>query len=172
MTAVANPTRIEFAVRGTPEARPRPRVRAVKGKGGRWVGQMYQPKGPGKKDDSHARAWRRAHEWAQAVRGACIGKMPPEPWTGPVRLEVDIFFPRPQYMLKQKYPDTQIRHTAKPDRDNLDKAVMDALVEARLFADDAQVCDGAVRKWYSSRGCDPGVIIVAERILEEGALFQ
>lgn len=49
----------------------------------------------------------------------------------------------------------------KPDRDNLDKAVMDALVRSGLLADDAQITDGRIRKrWATDRpGGQPGATI-------------
>lgn len=43
-------------------------------------------------------------------------------------------------------------HESKPDRDNLDKVVLDALTEAGLFADDCQACCG----WIERRWCQPG----------------
>ena len=41
------------------------------------------------------------------------------------------------------------RPTGKPDRDNLDKAVCDAITAARVWHDDSQVTDGRIRKRYN-----------------------
>lgn len=45
-------------------------------------------------------------------------------------------------------------HTHKPDRDNLDKLILDCLKEAKLFSDDCIVADGTIRKrWAKAGGC-------------------
>lgn len=161
--------RIEFTVAGTPHARPRPRAMAFKSKrSGKWQGRMYQPKLGAKVRTKADKAWQLAQAWAEAVKAAVAGQLPPEPWTGPVACTIDVFFERPEKYQKKKYPAGPMRCTRKPDRDNLDKAVLDALTAAGLWKDDAQVCDGAVRKWYAAKDCGPGVIVVAERI-QEGA---
>lgn len=163
LPGVAHPLVIEVA--GVPHGRPRARSRAVfSKKAGKWVAMTYQPAKPRRGGGKDERAWAKANAWFSAVKTACAGKMPPEPWTGPVRLTIDAYFPRPKRMLARKYPREAIPHAAKPDRDNVDKAVMDALKDAGLFADDSQACDGPVRKWYAEKGCGPGVTIVAERI--------
>lgn len=160
--------RIVLTIAGTPRARPRPRhgARIVAGKA---VSFSYQPsklvidKRTGK-PTPESLAWSRAAEWYEAVRLALLPHRPPAPWTGPVRCTIDVYFERPSRLLKKKSPDGPVRHTAKPDRDNLDKSILDALTEAGLWEDDAQVCDGPVRKWYAAKGAGPGVIIIAERI--------
>lgn len=157
--------RIELHIAGTPHGRPRPRGRAVQTRGGKWIAQMYQPKGTSGRGKD-AKSWARANIWFRAIKEASFQKMPREPWDGPVRLTIDVYFERPQRLLRKKDPAGPIRHTDAPDRDNLDKAIMDALKEAGLFKDDGQVCDGPVRKWYVAKGCAPGVIIIAERISE------
>lgn len=156
--------RIELTVAGTPHGRPRPRARAMR-VGGKWIAQMYQPKGS-RRGSPDEKAWARANAWYGAVKTACFQRMPAQPWEGPVRLTIDVFFERPERLNRKRDPEGPVRHTAKPDRDNLDKAILDALKEAGLFKDDAQVCDGPVRKWYAAKGCGPGVQIIAERISE------
>lgn len=164
--------RLELRVHCTPVGMPRPRARAMQTKGGDWVGQVYQPKRPGrsKKDQ----AFVRAAAFKGAVKDAVwqAGR-PAEPWTGPIRLTIDAFFERPKYLQKRSSPEGAIPHTSRPDRDNVDKAVMDALKDVGLFVDDAQVCDGPVRKWWVAKGCAAGVVIVAERIDESspGGLY-
>lgn len=164
--------RIELTIAGTPRSRPRPRhgARMIRGKA---VSFSYQPKkltiGKNGKPTPDSLAWVRAQEWYDAVRVALLPVRPSSPWKGPVRVTIDVYFERPQRLLKKKSPEGPVRHTAKPDRDNLDKSILDALTEAGLWEDDSQVCDGPVRKWYAAKGCGPGVLVVAEQLTEEAS---
>jgi Holliday junction resolvase RusA-like endonuclease len=72
----------------------------------------------------------------------------------PLRCDVTFYLPRPKGhfgsgknadQLKASAPT---RPTGKPDRDNLDKAVCDAITAAGVWADDSQVTDGRIRKRY------------------------
>jgi len=132
--------KIEFFVNGTPKAQPRARAFAVGGSA-----RVYDPG--------------TAEGWKGLIALAAKPLVPPEPMEGPVWCELDFYFPRPQRLCRKKDPDGPIRHTAKPDRDNLEKAVTDCLKTLRFYKDDAQVCDGPVRKWYVARGGAPGVRI-------------
>jgi Holliday junction resolvase RusA-like endonuclease len=49
-------------------------------------------------------------------------------------------------------------HAKKPDRDNLDKAVMDAL-KGLAWIDDSQVCDGRIIKLIAAGDEQPHVEI-------------
>ncbi len=160
MTLFIPITRIEFSVAGVPAGRPRPRARAVKTKGGKWIATIYQPKrGKSKHGD-----WGNAEHWYAAVKAAALNQLPPEPWVGPVQLDVDAYFPRPGRLLKKSSPAGRIPHEGKPDRDNIDKSVMDALKAVGLLKDDSQVCAGRITKWYVAQGCQPGVRIRAIKL--------
>jgi len=69
-------------------------------------------------------------------------------------LFVAVYFKRPKshfYTGKRSdvlRPDAPNFHTSKPDRDNLDKAILDALTNAGIWKDDAQVCAGIITKSY------------------------
>lgn len=145
-------TRLEFTVRGTP--RPQPRARAQvrdkrKGRPVKAYAHIYNP--------DINRGWKDA-----VVLAARQAGLPREPWSGPVRMTIDAYFEREKKHLEPGWPDGAFLHTAKPDRDNVEKAVLDALTSCGLWEDDCQVCDGLVRKWWAARGCAPGVRIVAE----------
>jgi Holliday junction resolvase RusA-like endonuclease len=43
-------------------------------------------------------------------------------------------------------------HTVRPDKDNLEKAVLDCLVKAGILADDSLVYDGSFQKVWAERG--------------------
>ena len=64
-------------------------------------------------------------------------------------------------MLKPKAPQ---HHTQTPDKDNLEKAVLDALTRFEglppvFWCDDAQVVDGRTSKRWTHPGEEPGVAI-------------
>ncbi len=47
-------------------------------------------------------------------------------------------------------PSSPLFHTSKPDRDNLDKLVLDALTGV-FWVDDKVVCQGWLQKEYSDK---------------------
>ncbi|MEM9588985.1 MAG: RusA family crossover junction endodeoxyribonuclease, partial [Planctomycetota bacterium] len=49
------------------------------------------------------------------------------PLQGPLRVDAEFVFPRPRNRVWKTKPMPRERHTKKPDRDNLDKAALDAL---------------------------------------------
>lgn len=127
--------------------------------------------------------------WRQGVLLAArtTDGFPSEPWDGAVRITLDAYFERPKSMMSNRFPDGPIRRNSKPDSDNLVKAVLDALTPPKvkrkgnavideanrqaarrgyLWIDDGQVHLGHVDRWYAAKGCGPGVIIVAERIVD------
>ena len=83
-------------------------------------------------------------------------KVPDIPFTGPLKVELTFFFPRPKGhfgtgrnvgILKKSAPEW---HTVKPDIDNTVKMVYDCL--NRIFwHDDSQICCAKNWKKYSNR---------------------
>ena len=149
-------------VPGIPKAQPRVRP---SGRGhGVWMPET-------------ASAWRAAV--AAAVRAHPA--FPAEPWTGPVRVDLFLLFPRPKRLMRKRDRNGPMWHFVKPDRDNCDKAVLDALGVAKrlrrgavaglrkagLFRDDCQVCDGRIVKLYCEKRGEPRAVIVAEQITWE-----
>ena len=78
--------------------------------------------------------------------------------TGPLRLEVEFYLPRPQAHKHDDYV------TIKPDLDNLLKSTMDALSDAGVWHDDAQVAAIVSTKRYESANQAIGAIIRLEGI--------
>lgn len=160
--------RMELNVPCTPCGMPRPRARAMKTKSGKYIATMYQPKRAGR----HAKnsGFEEAARFKSAIADAVwrVGR-PSEPWTGPLRVTIEAYFDRPKYLLKKSSPAGKIPHTVKPDRDNIDKAVLDALKDVGLLTDDAQVCAGGITKWWVKKGGTPGVVIVIELLDPSGA---
>lgn len=126
---------VSFFVVGVPVAQPRHRVGS--GFGGR--PRAYLPA------DHAVHAWRACV--TMVARSSC-----PKPLSGPLELSLTFLLPRPK-RLRQ---GSRVRHTAKPDRSNLEKAVEDAM-NGIVWGDDSQVCAGEVEKWYAASDESPGV---------------
>lgn len=135
---------IRFFVPGTPVGQPRPRARAfMVGKVARV--QMYDP--------GTAGAWRAAIE--QIARQHA----PAHPLSGPVRADLLFLFPRPARLTRKSSPRERIPHITKPDRDNLEKAALDAMTNAGIWSDDKQVFGGFVVKLYAAMDEQPGMFV-------------
>ena len=133
-------TLLEFWVAGVPKAQPR--VKAfVRGR----HASVYTP--------DTADAWK-----AEVRRSALAKCSTPEPLTGPLSVKLTFFMPRP----KSRKGD--VWHTIKPDGDNLTKAVLDALTDAGIWGDDAQVARQLVLKLYATGTNDAGCAVVIERL--------
>lgn len=90
-------------------------------------------------------------------------------WVGPLRVDLTFFFPRPKSHFRSNgelKPNAPVWHTGKPDRDNSDKAVLDALTDLGIWGDDKQVCDGRIQKRYASAIGAPGCKIRISEVLE------
>ena len=103
-----------------------------------------------------------ASAWRLAIRDgfADLARSQGEPLDEPVRVDIVFYFKRPAklnrrtrdaYGGKSKFiPAGPVLHTSKPDRDNAEKAVLDALTDVGLWRDDSLVCDGWAAKRYAS----------------------
>lgn len=84
-----------------------------------------------------------------------------EPMQGPIKVDITFHMPIPPSWSKKKQRDAPGQwHTSKPDRDNLEKGVCDALNKI-VWNDDGQVCAGRIEKYYSDR---PRIEIEVEEI--------
>jgi Holliday junction resolvase RusA-like endonuclease len=68
---------------------------------------------------------------------------------GPIYIDLTFYLPIPLSIGRVKRELLEGKpHDKKPDRDNLEKFIFDAL-RGVLYTDDAQIADGIVRKIYS-----------------------
>ena len=137
-------SQLTIRVTGIPKAQPRHRAFAQRQKGGGFRARVYDP--------GTAEGWKGMI--AQAIAENSI-----ETILNPSRIDIVWLFPRPKRLLRKRDPEGRIPHTAKPDRDNLDKAVMDALVQLNVLSDDCIVWDGRLSKYYAAKDEAPGAII-------------
>lgn len=88
----------------------------------------------------------------------------PRPLFGdnPVRVDWECVFPRPKshFTAKGQIKATAPKwHIQTPDRDNLDKAILDALTAVQMWHDDRQACSGMLIKRWAALGEASGVQI-------------
>lgn len=98
--------------------------------------------------------------WRQDVKAACIAAMAdspfPYPMAGPVELTIVFYMPRPGYHFRSGARAHELKPTAptfadkRPDLSKLVRSTEDALTEAGVYRDDAQVVVLAVSKEYSN----------------------
>ena len=105
------------------EGKPRPQPRPRKGR----YGNFYNPG--------------TADSWKEAIQIAFLTNRRPR-ITGPVYLKIRFFFHKAG--IRGIVP-----HAVKPDKDNLEKAVMDALTAIQVWKDDCQVYGGNTEKYWT-----------------------
>jgi len=80
-------------------------------------------------------------------------------WDGPVRVDATFVFPRPQSKVWKTKPMPRYPHLAMPDRDNLDKAILDAL-QHFAWTNDSRVYCGWLEKWVAAGDEQPSATLV------------
>ena len=140
-----------------------PRVRATS-RGGH--GKVYAPSTV--KTASGVRKPHPIVEFKHAVREAARSHFD-APLLGPLYVHVEAVFPRPKALQTKKLANVRMWHQKKPDRDNLDKAVLDALTGI-AWVDDCQVCDGGQRKRYTHPGESPHVRVTIRELDGQGPI--
>jgi Holliday junction resolvase RusA-like endonuclease len=128
---------IRFHVPGEPKAQPRVKARAVGG-----IAHIYTPP--------------TADGWKSAVRGLARCEYRGPPSRCAFRLKIEFVFARPRsHFGTGRNADVLKRtarehHTQKPDLDNCEKAILDAL-NGVIWRDDAQIVDLHTTKRWGER---------------------
>lgn len=137
---------ISFQVSGDPKGQPRPRAFARR-MGAKFVARVY---------DAGT-----AEEWKSLIATAAKPFAPREPLGCAFYVQLHFIFRRPAHHYRGGKFSAELKasaplfHTAKPDADNLAKAVLDCLTQLGCFwRDDQQVTQLYVSKSY---GVMPGV---------------
>lgn len=104
-------------------------------------------------------AGERVKTWRQDVRETALQVMEDVGWeTVPrhqgVRVDITFWFPRPKSHygtganVSRMKPSAPRHHLVKPDKDKLERAVLDALTSAGVYVDDSQVVVGTTEKLW------------------------
>lgn len=135
----------ELIIWSVPVAMPRPSHRplmrngqVVMSKKGFPVTQTYTAK----KDHP-------ARQFKSDIRAAAQAEVMPY-HEGPVKVSWTAYLPRPKALCRKKDPDGPVPHHKRPDRDNLDKTILDAL-KGVIYKDDSQVFSGEIKKFYHGK---------------------
>jgi len=119
---------IELFVEGVPAPQPRPRMCRN--------GHVYNPKS--------------ADQWKNAINRAVVAMVGIESFPvfaeGPVYVKMLFMLPRPKAHKKETFV------SVRPDLDNYQKAVLDALTDSGIWADDGQVAQIFAEKSYHCVG--------------------
>lgn len=123
---------IEFFIPGEPRGKQRPRV-AVRG--------QY----------AHAYTPEQTTVYENLVKMMYLQQCAGQYLKGAIKAEIVAYFPIPKSVSKKKRGQMlsgEVKHTKKPDGDNIAKIVLDSL-NGIAFDDDSQVCDQCVKKRYN-----------------------
>jgi Holliday junction resolvase RusA-like endonuclease len=129
-----------FTVNAIPKGQPRARAMFSQGRPRMWTPSS-------------------ANFFKSAIADAARDAVPPEltPLRGPIELYWVAFMPRPQRLCKRSSNPDSVPSTAKPDRDNIDKAICDALQNAGVIGDDKDIWKGSQAKLYAEIDGSPRV---------------
>jgi len=112
----------------------------------------------------------RSKPWMNKVAKAALARYGPLRLTGPVELSLRFYLVRPGYhfgtgrnagIIKERYVGA--RHTVRPDRLKLARAIEDALTGV-LYVDDSQTVAGPIEKEYCAPGTEQRVEIAVEEL--------
>jgi len=111
------------------------------------------------------------NEWKEICKkefkqiAACVGM-----YEAAIVVNLDFYFKRPKshyrtgrfsHLLRDDAPKY---HITKPDKDNLEKAVTDAMSDAKLIKDDCIIIGGETFKSYAEIGDEPGCMIEIKEV--------
>lgn len=143
-----------FFIDGEPKPQPRPRATL---RPGAKHASIHTPQGP-------IKSWKECIMWAGKLNRFA------EPLDVPLIVHLEFLLPRPKgrstsnswlplekWKTGEPYP-----HLGRPDRDNLDKAVLDALTQVGFWRDDSLVFSGNIKKMVAGSGERVGCSVIIE----------
>jgi len=98
----------------------------------------------------------------EAISEAARPFTPTEPLQGPLRVTMDMFFPRPKRLMTKSSPTEAIWKPSTPDAENCFKGISDPLTKERFWEDDCQIVDQRARKFYCAKADEAHITITIE----------
>jgi Holliday junction resolvase RusA-like endonuclease len=148
--------KVEFIVQGNPVPQPRQRL------GLKYIGGKLRPANYTPKDDP-------VNTWKNMIRLVARQAHDGDILTGPIQCELTCVFPRPKFMQRKTIATPRVFHAKKPDIDNLQKSVFDAL-NGYLWKDDSQISQVTASKFIASGDELPHLRFVARCIGGDGTV--
>lgn len=122
---------IEFEILQAPIGKGRPKAAVIGGHA-----RVYTPS--------------KTREWEQDLRYQASQHIPPGGVLEcPLRVDILAVLPRPKRLMRHSDPDGLVWAPVKPDKDNVEKAVLDGL--SSFWRDDSQVVAGECLKVYAEK---------------------
>lgn len=146
-----NRSAIVIDVDGIPRAEPRPRFDSR----------------PDRRGKAHAYRGESAEPWKLRVFAEARRQFVGPPIADFMAVEMVFFMPRPKRLNASEHQEHRLPHGCKPDIDNLEKAVLDALTRAGVWVDDSLVVDLRARKFYHAKNQGPGVLVTIMTFSDE-----
>ena len=100
---------------------------------------------------------KRASDWDAQIARLSAPYLPAQPLADALAVEVEFVIRRPQALMGKKHYDGRLPHTKRPDIDNLQKGLQDAL--KAFWLDDSQIVDLHLTKWYAAKGEQPSISV-------------
>jgi len=144
--------RVVITIPGVPIPEPRKRV-AVRAIRGKMIAQVYTPK--------------TAKVVPFKMIAASCAKVTMKrmsPLEGPLKMTVVFVMPRVLTEVWKTKPMPRLPHAKKPDIDNLQKSLFDALTGI-VWYDDAQICTLVCEKWIAAGDEQPRVVLIVDQML-------
>lgn len=132
---------ISFFVPMVPEPKQSDRTRIVEGNGKRFI-HHYQPA--------------KVRRFADQIAVFCAQHRPDKPFEGPVGLSLVFVFPWLKRHGKKIRAQGHVWCDVKPDMDNLEKQVCDALQKTAFFVNDSRI---AFKSSFKAWGDKPGICV-------------
>lgn len=144
--------RVVITIPGVPIPEPRKRVK-IRAIGKKLIAQVYTPK------TAKVVPFKRI-----AALSAKQAMKRMSPLDGPLSMTVIFVMPRVRAEIWKTKPMPRLPHAKKPDIDNLQKSLFDALTGI-VWNDDAQICGLVCYKWIAAGDEEPRVVLEVERML-------
>lgn len=111
---------------------------------------------------TETREWERRASLLARIEASRIG------WTVeagvPLEVRITAVKTRPQRQDRRRHPDHRLWRAAKPDGDNVQKCVLDALEKAGVLVNDSQAAHLVCASMYTARGEEPRVEVEVRRL--------